>query len=621
MLSRLIVNLGLLSLVISLPLIPVSVGAAQRFRFAVMGCMHLGFSEASNYELAIEKIRGYNPDFVLFLGGMVDALGKRPPESLWEEFDHITEKLSRPVYNVFGDPSGCLKRPLALSAQDRGSMRNYFLKRFKGLYYSFEYKNNLFICLNSERELSQDEGQLAFLRENLADTSRYDNVFMVIHKSFWIHDVGDQGRWFDVVHPMIKEKVGYVFGAGLHAFNLRNLDGVNYITSAGAPGLLTFLESSFFHFLLVDVDKDRVSIKAVPILEDTDPIPIEDLESYETERYDWFRHELSPARDVIMRPREVIEVLNIKPGMTILDIGAGAGYFAFRFAEALKGTGKVFATDTDSKKIEHIKDRLKEGKYKNIIPVFVKSQGLDPFYRQHSFDIIFICDTYLHLRNLKDYFKELRPFLTKETGRLYILQTRIDINFSELDFKDFKEIIKTISSKGKGFAVLHRLDREIQYFIENWKDGEIPDRIQAGLLRDFNNILSDNSFYNDISEYYLDREGMESIVKLLYPHHRELAKWLILRLEDEDTFNKKEKYLTDIERTRLRLLNRIILLGIFKKGLSKEQVPDRRAGFTTYRLRVGKRGIISKMELAGFKFLREYDFLPQHHFLEFKRRY
>ncbi len=352
------------------------------------------------------------------------------------------------------------------------------------------------------------------------------------------------------------------------------------------------------------------------------PIPIAEMEIYGKENSDWLSHMMSPERDFVFLPNRVIEILKIRPGMTILDIGFGAGFFTFHFAEALKGTGEVFATEINPKMIEYIKEKAKEGKYRNIFPVLVKPEGLDPFYKQHTFDIIFICDTYLHLRHFKNYFKELRPSLAQKTGRLYILQTRMDIGFSELDFTNFVTLIKTVISKGEDFPIFKRLSKEVQYFINNWQDNsDVPPEIQTNIIQNFNNILSDNSFYNDISEYYINREGLEAITQLLYPRDLELGKWLILRLDDEETFEKAEKDITDIEKMQIRLLNRLILLGIFKNSISKEQIPKRRAGFTTYRLRVGKKSILSKLEAAGFRFVQEYDFFPQHYFLEFKREF
>ena len=91
------------------------------------------------------------------------------------------------------------------------------------------------------------------------------------------------------------------------------------------------------------------------------------------------------------KPARIIDTLRIKPGMDILDIGAGTGVFSFRFAEVLDNTGKVFATDISEEMIAFIKEKAAKFGYKNIYPVLVRSEGVDSFYKERSFDIIFGC--------------------------------------------------------------------------------------------------------------------------------------------------------------------------------------------------------------------------------------
>ena len=125
--------------------------------------------------------------------------------------------------------------------------------------------------------------------------------------------------------------------------------------------------------------------------------------------------------------------------MNILDIGFGRGYFTFPLAEALNNTGSIFATEIEPKMIEYINRDIKKSKYKNICPILVTSEGLDPFYKEHIFDIIFICEIVPCLRDYENYFQELRTSLAKERGRLYIIEMKTIADFHEFDFGDYKE--------------------------------------------------------------------------------------------------------------------------------------------------------------------------------------
>ena len=79
------------------------------------------------------------------------------------------------------------------------------------------------------------------------------------------------------------------------------------------------------------------------------------------------------SRELIRRQRErvnfsnidkLIDVLEIKPGMTVLDLGTGSGQYAYKIAEKLNGTGTIFATDIDINMIEYLNQQVKT---KNLI--------------------------------------------------------------------------------------------------------------------------------------------------------------------------------------------------------------------------------------------------------------
>lgn len=55
------------------------------------------------------------------------------------------------------------------------------------------------------------------------------------------------------------------------------------------------------------------------------------------------------ARDRNAGTRVVLDYLDVRPGMSVADLGAGGGYFAFRLASAVGPTGHVLATDLDTR--------------------------------------------------------------------------------------------------------------------------------------------------------------------------------------------------------------------------------------------------------------------------------
>ncbi|MFO0631145.1 MAG: methyltransferase domain-containing protein [Polyangiales bacterium] len=62
----------------------------------------------------------------------------------------------------------------------------------------------------------------------------------------------------------------------------------------------------------------------------------------------WFPID-NPERDRHEAPRIVQRMIHARPGMQIADLGAGGGYFSFRFARAVGERGHVWAVDIDGR--------------------------------------------------------------------------------------------------------------------------------------------------------------------------------------------------------------------------------------------------------------------------------
>src|SRR5688572_6997833 len=66
----------------------------------------------------------------------------------------------------------------------------------------------------------------------------------------------------------------------------------------------------------------------------------------------------SEERDQHQTPRQVIDALNLKPGLTVADLGSGSGYFTRRFIEAVAETGKVYAVDVDPEMLKYAEESV-----------------------------------------------------------------------------------------------------------------------------------------------------------------------------------------------------------------------------------------------------------------------
>lgn len=95
-----------------------------------------------------------------------------------------------------------------------------------------------------------------------------------------------------------------------------------------------------------------------------------------------------PERAVWQKPDDVVRALGLKGDETVADIGAGYGYFSFRFAAALP-QGKVVATDIEPEMIRYIRDRALAEGVRNIEPVLA---AVDDPKAPAEADIVFVFD-------------------------------------------------------------------------------------------------------------------------------------------------------------------------------------------------------------------------------------
>jgi ubiquinone/menaquinone biosynthesis C-methylase UbiE len=114
--------------------------------------------------------------------------------------------------------------------------------------------------------------------------------------------------------------------------------------------------------------------------------PFEDVEKYIAflERAD---------RAAWQKPDEVVTALGLKGTETVVDLGAGSGYFTFRLAKALP-KGKVVAADTEAEMIRHIHHKaMTEGAHNVEVKLIEPADPATPAQA----DLVFVCDVLHHV--------------------------------------------------------------------------------------------------------------------------------------------------------------------------------------------------------------------------------
>ena len=79
------------------------------------------------------------------------------------------------------------------------------------------------------------------------------------------------------------------------------------------------------------------------------------------------RSEADRSNDARRKPAELLEFYGVRPGMTVLDLGAGAGYNTELLARAVGASGRVYAQNTRSIVDNMLKGRFDERLQKPVM--------------------------------------------------------------------------------------------------------------------------------------------------------------------------------------------------------------------------------------------------------------
>lgn len=132
----------------------------------------------------------------------------------------------------------------------------------------------------------------------------------------------------------------------------------------------------------------------------------------------WVKVFDDPDRAKWQKPEEVVELMEIEPGMQVADIGAGTGYFLGYLAAAVGEEGRVLGLDPEQNLVDHMNKRAAEAGWKRVRAKTIPFDS--PGLSDRSTDRILIVDTWHHIENRVEYSKKLAAALA-EGGAVYVV--------------------------------------------------------------------------------------------------------------------------------------------------------------------------------------------------------
>lgn len=126
-------------------------------------------------------------------------------------------------------------------------------------------------------------------------------------------------------------------------------------------------------------------------------------------------------RDSVGEARKVMDFADIRPGMTVADIGAGEGYYTIRLAEKVGAHGRVLAEDIDRQALDRLAQRVERERLDNVSIRLGTAD--DPRLPDNSFDRVFMVHMYHEVAEPYAFLWRLWPSL-KADGRVVV----VDVN-------------------------------------------------------------------------------------------------------------------------------------------------------------------------------------------------
>jgi len=176
---------------------------------------------------------------------------------------------------------------------------------------------------------------------------------------------------------------------------------------------------------------------------------------------DWVKKFEGPDRDAWQKPQEVVALLGDVKGKTVVDLGAGTGYFLPFLSRAVGESGKVLALDIEPDMVRYMQERAVRQGLKNV--EVRKSDGADPGLPAGVAERVLIVDVWHHIPERSAYGKKLLSVLAP-SGAVFVVDFKLDSKH--------------------GPPKEHRLQPE-QVMAELKEAGFVPELVQSALTEQY----------------------------------------------------------------------------------------------------------------------------------------
>jgi len=142
-------------------------------------------------------------------------------------------------------------------------------------------------------------------------------------------------------------------------------------------------------------------------------------------------------RRALQNPLKILKPY-VLPGMTVLDVGCGPGFFTTGIAQLLNGSGKVIAADLQQGMLDKVALKIKGTEFENLITIH--KCGTDKIGITEKVDFILAFWMVHEVPDKVRFFEELKSIL-KPGGQVLIIEPKFHVRK-----KEFEEMISGLKT-------------------------------------------------------------------------------------------------------------------------------------------------------------------------------
>ncbi len=181
------------------------------------------------------------------------------------------------------------------------------------------------------------------------------------------------------------------------------------------------------------------------------------------------RYASEDARDSVGEAERVMELAEIREGMSVADIGAGEGYYTVRLSPLVGERGRVLAQDVVPETIHELARRVHRERLDNV--ALKLGQPNNPLLPEASFDRILMIHMYHEIPRPAEFLWHLRSALTRD-GRIVVVDADRP---TDRHGTPIRLLVCEFNAVGYELTRFERLDEE-SYFAQFDPRGPRPQR-------------------------------------------------------------------------------------------------------------------------------------------------